>query len=211
MRAVMLEVPPALLAQRRRLGLDRRDEVWEGVLHMVPPPRCEHGRLNDQLGAFFLLHWEALGLGRSYPETGVKRPGAGFVPELGADVPEDYRTPDRSFLLPGRYDRVQGGWIVGGPDVVLEVVSPNDESREKLPFYRALGVTEVILIDRLTRAVEVLKAAARGFEAVAPDPDGWVRCETLRTELRTEPDPLAGPALHVRRADEPGRELLIRP
>ncbi len=32
-------VPPVLeqwLERRRRLGLDRRDEVWEGVLHVAP-------------------------------------------------------------------------------------------------------------------------------------------------------------------------------
>ena len=38
MRAVMLDVPESLLDERRRLGLDVFDEVWEGVLHMVPPP-----------------------------------------------------------------------------------------------------------------------------------------------------------------------------
>lgn len=39
----MLEVPEGLLAERARLGHDRFDEMWEGVLHMVPPPRSEVG------------------------------------------------------------------------------------------------------------------------------------------------------------------------
>jgi len=34
----MLEAPEELLAERRRKGHDRFDEVWEGVLHMLPPP-----------------------------------------------------------------------------------------------------------------------------------------------------------------------------
>ncbi len=38
MRAVLLEVPEAMLAERRRLGLDGRDEMWNSVLYMVPPP-----------------------------------------------------------------------------------------------------------------------------------------------------------------------------
>jgi hypothetical protein len=37
----MLDVPGSLLDERRRLGLDVVDEVWEGVLHMVPPPSGE--------------------------------------------------------------------------------------------------------------------------------------------------------------------------
>ena len=36
MRAVLLEVPEAMLDERRRLGHDGRDEMWDGVLHMVP-------------------------------------------------------------------------------------------------------------------------------------------------------------------------------
>jgi Uma2 family endonuclease len=204
MRAVMLEVPEYLLEERRRLGHDRWDEMWDGELHMVPPPHGEHGRLNDHLGAFFLLHWEMLGLGRSYPETGVKRPGVEDDPVLKA--PRDYRTPDRSFLLPERYGRFEGGWIVGGPDVALEIVSPGDESRAKLPFYLSVGVREVVLIERRTRAVEVLRATEAGWAQVKPSAEGWVRSDVLRTEWRAD-----GPALLVRRWDEPARELRLEP
>jgi hypothetical protein len=49
----MLEVDAALLEQRRRLGLDRGDEMWEGVLHMTPAPSNEHRRILDEL-LFFL-------------------------------------------------------------------------------------------------------------------------------------------------------------
>jgi hypothetical protein len=34
-RAVMLEVPQALLDERRAHGLDKSDEMWDGELHMV--------------------------------------------------------------------------------------------------------------------------------------------------------------------------------
>lgn len=157
MRAVMLEVPEYLLEERRRLGHDRWDEMWDGELHMLPPPHGDHGRLNDRLGTFFLLHWEMVGLGRSYPETGVKR------------------------------------------------LSPGDESRAKLPFYLSVGVREVVLIDRRTRAVEVLRATDAGWAQVKPS-EGWVRSDVLRSEWRTD-----GPVLHVRRWDEPARELRIEP
>lgn len=205
-RALILDVSPALLEERRRRGLDRRDEVWEGLLHMVPPPHSDHQELNDEVGLFFRLHWQHLGLGRTLPETGVKRPGTLDALDLGEGVPRDYRTPDRSFLLPGSDQRLQGGWIVGPPDAVLEIRSPRDETLEKLPWYFDLGVREVLLIDRDTREVEVRTRGASGFEPVPPDADGWVRSQTLRTELRREPavgD--ARPALVLRRTDDPAR------
>jgi len=209
MKSVMLDTPRPLLEERRRLGQDRWDEVWEGVLHMVPPPHESHGRLNDRLGFFFQAHWEFLGLGRTYSEAGVKRPGVPPHPELGGNVPSDYRTPDRSFLLPERYDRVEGGWIVGGPDAVLEIVSPGDESRAKLPFFLSTGVREVILIDRRTRQVEVLRATDKGFESVSVDDSGWIVSEVLRTEFRVEPGASESVVLRVRRTDAPDRELAI--
>jgi Uma2 family endonuclease len=204
MRAVMLEVPRYLLEERRRLGLDSRDEMWDGELHMVPPPHAHHGSLNDKLGTFFNLHWEFLGLGRTYIEAGVRRPGV----EIVDGVPRDYRVPDRSFLLPARFDRLQDGWIMGGPDAVLEIESPGGEDRDKLPFYLSLGVERANYIHRDTRAVEVLRARPAGWEVVAPGPDGWVLVDTLRVELRAERGD-ARPALHVRRSDERERALRI--
>jgi Uma2 family endonuclease len=204
MRAVMLEVSEELLASRRERGHDRWDEMWEGELHMVPPPHQRHGRLEADLVVFFKLHWEALGLGRVYLETGVKRPGAPLQEVAGQRISSDYRTPDLSFLLPDHYDRVQDGWIVGGPSAVLEVVSPGDESRDKLPFYLSVGVQEAIFVDRDTCAVEVQRAGSKGFEIVAPESSGWVGSAVLRTELR--PQPGRG-ILHVRRTDDISPEL----
>ena len=60
MRA-FLPISQAVLNERRRMGHDRRDEMWKGTLHMVPPPHEAHQRLNDRLGLFFQLHWELIG------------------------------------------------------------------------------------------------------------------------------------------------------
>jgi len=53
-KAVLLEVDPSLLEQRRRLGLDRWDEMWEGVLHMSPAPAREHQRILTELLVFLV-------------------------------------------------------------------------------------------------------------------------------------------------------------
>lgn len=207
---------PSDLARSRPRGLAPRDEVWEGELHMVPPPHGDHGRLNDHLALFFLPHWEQLGLGVTYSEAGVRRPGSGQIGVLGESVPADYRTPDRSFLCSERQDRFQGGWIVGGPDVVLEIVSPGDETRARLPFYRDVGVREVILIDRDTRRVEVLRPSDGhpndgGWEPTPAAADRSLGSAVLGTRFRVEAPARPGrpPALRVWREDDPRRELLI--
>ena len=41
MKALLLEIPDTIqrwMDERARLGHDRMDEMWDGVLHMVPPP-----------------------------------------------------------------------------------------------------------------------------------------------------------------------------
>ncbi|MGH3698985.1 MAG: hypothetical protein ACRDRU_29160 [Pseudonocardiaceae bacterium] len=77
MRAVLLEVPEAMLAERYRLGLDGRDEVWNGVLHIVPPPGGPHQEAGGEL--FLVLGPLAKRQGlRPHYETGL-----GFYAELG--------------------------------------------------------------------------------------------------------------------------------
>jgi hypothetical protein len=39
----------ALIEYREQHGLDHYDEVWDGVLHMNPPPSVEHQILAQQL------------------------------------------------------------------------------------------------------------------------------------------------------------------
>lgn len=36
----------------------------------------------------------------------------------------------------------------GGPDIALEVVSPDDRSRDKLEFYARIATREVLVLDR---------------------------------------------------------------
>ncbi len=49
MKAMVLDVDERLLDERRRKGLDVFDEMWDGVLHMVPPPSERHQRLGSWL------------------------------------------------------------------------------------------------------------------------------------------------------------------
>ncbi len=53
MPTLVLGTPPpeleALLERRRRAGVDRLDEIWQGVHHIVPGPSLEHADICQQL------------------------------------------------------------------------------------------------------------------------------------------------------------------
>ncbi len=178
MRAVLLEVREDELAHRRRRGLDRHDEMWEGVLHMAPAPSDEHQRVVDELIAFFLPL-----LRRS--QRGILRSGINVFNDKSKA--EDYRIPDLTYVAAGRETILREEGVRGGaPDAVIEIRSPGDETYEKLPFFAALGVREVIVIGRDGKAPEVYRLAGSQYLAVAADREGWIAAETLGVRFRLE-------------------------
>jgi len=138
----------ALIERRRRLGQDLFDEVWEGVLHMNPAPRGRHGALETQLAVLLDPLARAAGL----VPTGQFNVGRSE---------ENYRVPDlglhREFT-----DRV---WYPTAA-LVVEIVSPGDESYKKFDFYAAHGVDEVVIVDPQERRVEWLGLAGERYEPV---------------------------------------------
>ena len=134
----------ALLEHRRALGQDLLDEVWDGVYHMNPTPHSRHVAIRQQLA-------ELLGpLARA----------AGLQPRLGnfnIGAQDDYRVPDGGLLRP-RPDAV----YLPTAALVVEIVSPGDKSWEKLAFYAAHGVDEVLIVDPQERGVHWLARAAAG-------------------------------------------------
>ncbi len=128
-----------LLERRRRSGLDRLDEVWEGVRHMVPAPSGEHADIAQQLAVIL---------------DGPAR-GAGLVPamhefNLGASE-HDFRVPDGGL----HRGRPRGVWQSTAA-LVVEIVSPGDESWEKLSFFVRHAVDEVAMVDPREQAVHWL-------------------------------------------------------
>jgi Uma2 family endonuclease len=142
MRTLVLDPPTAglepLLVGRRRSGLDRLDEVWESVYHMVPAPNYSHAVIESQL---HLL------LGPIARAAGLTMSGRC---NLGEDD-HDFRVPDSALHRPG----AQGTWHPTAA-LVVEIVSPGDETWEKLPFYAAHRVDEVLIVDPWERSVSWL-------------------------------------------------------
>ncbi|MBI2920814.1 MAG: Uma2 family endonuclease [Planctomycetes bacterium] len=178
MKAVLVHVTDRELAQRRRLGLDRYDEMWEGVLHRAPAPDYEHQRIKLKLCTFLdaLLSSNARGL-----------------PALEVNVfddaaPEtDYRIPDIAFLAPARGNLLARDGIHGGPDAVIEIRSPEDETYAKFPFFEKLGVREVVVVHRDSKQPEVHRPAGGRLTLVPADPEGWVISEAIGIRLRVLP------------------------
>jgi Uma2 family endonuclease len=182
MRAVMAEVPADYLQLRRRRGADVWDEMWEGVLHMSPAPNIEHQDFEYELEAWLRTFWANV-LGRQVYHGVNVAPVGGW--------PDDYRIPDLVLLAEDCAAMNRGQCLEGPPTVVIEIQSPGDETLDKLPFYASLGVPEVWVIDRDSRAVEVYALRAAGQEPIAPSPDGWLHSAATGVELRAERGKLA--------------------
>lgn len=90
MRAVLVHVTDEQLADRRAKGLDRWDEMWEGVLHMAPAPSFEHQRMVDRLIGFLEHLLRTTGRGQLVSGNGVFH------------ASENYRIPDLTFVASGR-------------------------------------------------------------------------------------------------------------
>ncbi len=140
MDVVVLDPDEDLIAERQRLGLDRRDEVWEGRYHMVPPTSEEHQRLGTNLLLILAPVAQAQGILYRY-ETGVFDPAA---------FPASYCVPDHVAFRP---DCRSTRGVEGRAELVVEFRSPGDETFQKLAFYERVGVQEVLVIDRDTKAL----------------------------------------------------------
>jgi len=138
-RTRLSDPPPAelqeVLERRRRSGADRHDEVWEGVLHMMPTPSGAHMDVQQQLAVLLDAPARAVGL---FPRIG------------GVNIGErdDYRVPDGVL----QRERRSGVWHPTAA-LVLEILSPGDQTLEKLPFYAAHEVDEVLIVDPRQRTV----------------------------------------------------------
>ena len=108
------------MRRRHQLGQDLFDEMWEGIYHMAPAPHSRHSRVAAELTRVMLPLAQGIGL-------------LGLDP-FNLGEPDDYRVPDH-------------GWVYEVPDatylptaaIVVEVLSPDDETFDKLPFYAAMG------------------------------------------------------------------------
>jgi hypothetical protein len=93
-------------------------------------------------------------------DQGIVYPGVN-VSDREKGWRKNYRCPDVAVVLPGCKAKNCGTHWFGGPDFAVEIISPKDRSREKLPFYSAVGVRELLLLDRQPWSLELFRLQER--------------------------------------------------
>ena len=118
----------------------RYDEVWDGVTYIMPEPDNEH----FDLSAFFVWVFRSV----FDPANGDRVGGPANVSDRPRDWKKNFRVPDVSVFLAANPAQDRGTHWYGGPDLAIEIVSPDDLSRDKLDFYARVGTREVLVLDR---------------------------------------------------------------
>lgn len=147
MRVVVPDPPAeitAWLERRRALGQDRFDEVWAGEYHVAPAPHPWHGDVEHQLIAAL--------------RPAARRAGLRGLTAFTLGRADDYRIPDHGYVRGATRDT-----FVPEAAVVVEILSPDDETWRKIDFYHAHGVEEILVVDPRARTVQWLARHDDGF------------------------------------------------
>ena len=92
--------------------------------------------------------------------------------------------PDLVLLTPERFSIDCRTHFEGGPEVVVEIRSPDDESEEKLPFYAQLAILEVWIIDRDTKEIDLRLLTGDSYVRQAAGDNGWFQSPFTGIEMR---------------------------
>jgi hypothetical protein len=155
LKLVVVGDPPveitSFLARRRALGQDRLDEVWEGDYHVIPAAHAWHGQVASQLVRLLGPFADAAGL-------------IGTL-EFNLGSEDDYRVPD------GGCHRTQPSEVwVPTAAILLEVLSPGDETWKKFGFYARHHVEEICVSDPVTRQIRWFVLAGDVYEETIAGP-----------------------------------------
>lgn len=134
---------------------DKRFELIEGELFEMSPPGGIHGRIASKLSFFIELYLQ------SHPEvSGIVTVETGFYPP---DAPGILLSPDVAFISHARAPQpFPDGYVSVLPDLVIEVVSPNDslsQTRRKAAIYLQNGTRLVWIVQPKEGGVDVCRSA----------------------------------------------------
>ena len=193
-----------LIRERRRRGGGRgdwHDEVWDGVYFMSPDPDNVHQSIRTSFCC--CVHEAILGVDAQI-----------FAGCNVSDRPEkwtkNYRIPDVAVFLPGNPAQDRGTHWLGGPDFAVEIVSPGDRSRKKFRFYAAVGVRELLFVDRRPWSLELYRRDGEDWTKVGrvePDDPASLASLVLPLSFRLL-DGLPHPSIEARHAEAPRRWII---
>lgn len=134
---------------------DRRYEVVDGELLMTPAPTPHHQQVALTLARRFADFVESRRLG-----TILIAPCDVVLSEINVFQ------PDILLISVERRALIEEKKIAGAPDLVVEVLSPSTEQRDRIAKakqYARFGVREMWLVDPAAKTIEVLVQTAEGF------------------------------------------------
>ena len=151
---------------------DKRCELLDGDLVMVPAPNLKHQDVQSRLGRRLAQFIEERALGKFF-----------FAPCDVVLSDTDVVQPDLLFVARARAHLLSGGDNVrGAPDLVIEILSAATAERDrgyKRALYARHGVAEYWLVDPAAETVWILRPRS-GALAVAHT---FGREQTLRSPL----------------------------
>ena len=185
-----------LIRERQQRGIDKYDDVWDGVYVMPPLTNNPHQGLVSDLT--FILHRVINQEGR-----GRVLPGAN-VSDRRQHWEQNFRSPDVVVVLnDSRAVDCTTHWM-GGPDFLIEIQSPRDDTEEKIPFYSGIQVRELFIIHRDTRELRLYRHDGQQLALVAPvtiEGKEWLASAVVPLAFRRG-GRRQNPRTEVRRTDE---------
>jgi len=138
---------------------DKRYELVEGELFLVPSPTLHHQKILRNLLAALHAYSRQHGLGEVF-----QSPCDVVLSEISV------LQPDLLFVSSERMGILTEANIQGAPDLVVEILSPSTRQRDlgiKRNVYAKYGVCEYWIIDPESKTVEILSWAKDGYCAAA--------------------------------------------
>jgi Uma2 family endonuclease len=141
---------------------DKRYEILEGDLRMVPAPEIYHQRISRNLEVALFDH--------------IRKRDLGELLDAPCDVvlsQENVVQPDILFVCRDRLGIIGKKNIEGAPDLVIEILSESTRSRDldiKSKLYAKYGVREYWVVDPLAKSVEVLVWTEAGYASAGVFP-----------------------------------------
>lgn len=138
---------------------DKRYEILDGELYVVPAPNTRHQRISKRILTALIHHAEGAGLGEIL-----------IAPYDVILTQENVVQPDILFVRTERAGIIGEHNLQGAPDLAIEILSPATRSKDlevKRKIYARFGVQEYWIVDPDAETVEVLTWTQSGYVPAA--------------------------------------------
>ena len=150
---------------------DVRAEWVDGRIFLMAPANLEHDDLHTWLTTLVRSFVEEHDAGQVFHDVFVRLTGQ-----------HRRRVPDLLFVAADRAHIQKPTFLDGAPDLLIEIVSPDSQSRDrrdKYLEYEKAGVREYWIIDPLSKTAEVYELHRKKYRLIS-DSDGVVASVALK-------------------------------